>query len=315
MKHTPSMESMVKDYLCYRRHLGFDLSREGTQLLSFARFADQAGHNGPVTEKLALSWARASQHACRLTWARRLGVVQRFARYRLQFDPHTEVPPSGLFGPTSRRLVPHIYSSEEIVDLLAATAELRSKNGLRSATYEAFLGLIAATGLRLSEALELRRSDVNLSNGLITIQQTKFQKSRLVPLHDSTTLVLRRYACFRDRKVSFPKSDSFFLSARGATLDPRTVEYTFGRLRKRLGWIARGSYRFPRIQDLRHTFICRRLVNWYQQSVDVDNAILALSTYVGHTQVTDTYWYITAIPELMAIATKRFERFVKGDTK
>lgn len=315
MTRTPSMESMVKDYLCYRRHLGFSLCKEGSQLLSFARFADHARHKGPLTLKLAVSWARASAHACRLTWARRLGVVRRFAQYRLQFDPHIEVPPPGLFGPTSRRLVPHIYSKEEIADLVAAAAELKSKNGLRAATYEAFLGLIAATGLRLSEALKLLRSDVDLTNGLMTIRQTKFQKSRLVPLHSSATQVLRRYARFRDQKVSFPESDSFFLSARGATLDPRTVEYTFAHLRKRLGWIARGSYRFPRIQDLRHTFICHRLVSWYQQGVDVDNAILALSTYVGHTQVTDTYWYVTAIPELMAIATGRFERFAKGDTK
>ena len=315
MKRKPSMESMVKDYLCYRRHLGFGLSREGTQLLSFARFADQAGHHGPLTLKLAVSWARASQHARRLTWARRLGVVRRFAKYRLQFDPHTEVPPPGLLGPTSRRLVPHIYSREEIADLLDATAKLTSRNGLRAATYEAFLGLIAATGLRLSEALQLQRSDVDLTQDLMTIRQTKFQKSRLVPLHASTTQVLRRYAGFRDRKIIVPESDSFFLSTRGATLDPRTVEYTFARLRKRLGWIARGSYRFPRIQDLRHSFICHRLVSWYQQGVDVDNFILALSTYAGHTQVTDTYWYVTAIPELMAIAARRFERFAKGETR
>lgn len=315
MKRTPSLESMVHDYLGYRRHLGFGLGREGPQLLSFARFADQAGHKGPVTLKLAVSWARASQCPRRLTWARRLGIVRRFAKYCLQFDPHTEVPPPGLFGPTSRRLVPHIYSREEIADLLAATAELRSKNGLRAATYEAFLGLIAATGLRLSEALELQRSDVDLTHGLMTIRQTKFRKSRLVPLHTSTTQALRRYACLRDRKVSVPESDSFFLSARGARLDPRTVEYTFAQLRKRLGWMARGSYRFPRIQDLRHSFICHRLVSWYEQGVEVDNAILALSTYVGHTQVTDTYWYVTAIPELMAIATQRFERFAKGGTK
>jgi site-specific recombinase XerD len=148
--------------------------------------------------------------------------------------------------------------------------------------------------------LKLRRVDVDLTKGLLTIRQTKFQKSRLVPLHASTIQILRRYARFRDQKVALPESDSFFLSARGATLDSRTVEYTFRRLRKRLRWTARGSYRFPRIHDLRHTFICHRLVSWYQQRVDVDNAILALSTYVGHTQVTDTYWYVTGIPELMA---------------
>ncbi len=315
MKRTSSMESAVMDYLSCRRQLGFDLDREGNQLLSFARFADQAGHKNSITLELAISWARDSRHARPISWSRRLAIVRRFAKYRLQFDPHAEVPPSGLFGPTSRRLTPHIYSREEIADLLAAASQLTSKNGLRSVTYAAFLGLIAATGLRLSEALLLKRSDVDLDNNLITIRQSKFQKSRLVPLHISTTQALRRYARFRDQKISIPHGDSFFLSARGATLDLRTVEYTFARLRKQLGWIARGSYRFPRIQDLRHTFICHRLVSWYQQGVDVDNAILALSTYVGHTQVTDTYWYVTAIPELMAIAARRFEYFAKGDMR
>jgi integrase len=313
MKRTSSMESAVRDYLSYRRQLGFDLDREGNQLLSFARFADKAGHKNSITEKLAISWARDSRHARPISWARRLGIVRRFAKYRLQFDPKTEVPPSGLFGPASRRLIPHIYSRREIADLLAAASQLTSKNGLRSATYAAFLGLIAAAGLRVSEAIQLKRSDVDLANNLMTIRQTKFQKSRLVPLHPSTTDALRRYAHLRDQKISIPQSDSFFLSARGARLDLRTVEYTFSRLRKQLGWSPRGSYRFPRIQDLRHTFICRRLVTWYRQGVDVDNSILALSTYAGHTQVTDTYWYVTAIPELMAIAARRFERFAKGD--
>ena len=314
MKRTSSMVSMASEYLSYRRNLGVELLREGSQLLDFARFADQTGHTGPLTQDLAVSWAQASR-ASQLNRARRLNIVRRFAQYRLQFDSNTQIPPMGLLGRTTRRLIPHIYSTEEIERLLAAAAELASANGLRSATYEAFFGLIAAAGLRLSETINLKRCDVDLAAGVLTVRQTKYGKTRAVPLHPTTTGALRHYARFRDQKIPVPTNDFFFLSARGAVLDGRTVEHTFGRLRRRLGWVGRGSYRFPRIVDMRHSFICRRLVSWYKEGINVDNAILALATYVGHTRVTGTYWYITGIADLMAVASQRFQRFARGGSK
>jgi integrase len=314
MKRTPSMVSLVKDYLNCRRKLGVELLREGSLLLNFARFAYHAGHTGPLTQDLAESWACTSRTS-QINRARRLAIVRRFAEYRRQFDSDTQIPQSGLLGRTTRRLTPHIYSAEEIERLLAATKELKSTNGLRSATYEAFLGLIAATGLRLSEAINLKRCDVDLANGILTVRHTKYAKTRLVPLHPSTTQALRRYLRRRDQKIPAPANDFFFLSARGAALDSRTVEYTFGRLRRRLGWIGRGSYSFPRIMDMRHSFICRRLVSWYKEGANVDNAILALATYVGHTEVTSTYWYITGVADLMAFAAQRFQRFTQGASK
>ena len=314
MKRTPSMVSLVKDYLNCRRKLGVELLREGSLLLNFARFADHAGHTGPLTQDLAESWACTSRTS-QINRARRLAIVRRFAEYRRQFDSDTQIPQSGLLGRTTRRLTPHIYSAEEIERLLAATKELKSTNGLRGATYKAFFGLIAATGLRLSEAINLKRCDVDLANGILTLRHTKYAKTRLVPLHPSTTQALGRYLRCRDQKIPAPANDFFFLSARGAALDSRTVEYTFGRLRKRLGWIGRGSYSFPRIMDMRHSFICRRLVSWYKEGVNVDNAILALATYVGHTEVTATYWYITGVADLMAFAAQRFQRFTQGASK
>jgi len=173
--------------------------------------------------------------------------------------------------------------------------------------------LLAATGLRLSEALSLQRGDVDLANGLLTLRKTKFNRSRMVPLHASTTRALANYASVRDRAIPAPlQAEMFLLSTRGIQLDCRTVEYTFARLRQQLGWKARGHHAAPRIHDLRHAFICNRLLAWYQEGVDVNSAILSLSTYVGHTQVTDTYWYLTGIPELMTIAAQRFERFATG---
>lgn len=314
MKRTLSMVSLAKDYLNYRRKLGVELLREGSLLLNFAHFADHTGHTGPLTQDLAESWACASRSS-QVNRARRLAIVRRFAQHRLQFDSNNQIPQRGLLGRTTRRLTPHIYSAEEIERLLAATAELTSTNGLRSATYEAFFGLIAATSLRLSEAINLKRSDVDLTDGILTVRHTKYAKTRAVPLHPSTTQALRRYMRCRDQKIPAPANDFFFLSARGAVLDSRTVEYTFGRLRKRLGWTGRGSYRFPRIMDMRHSFICRRLVSWYKQGINVDNAILALATYVGHTEITATYWYITGVADLMAFASQRFQRFASGGPK
>jgi integrase len=301
----------VREYLRDRRHLGFSLAREGTQLVAFARFAEAHGYDGHLTEGLAMAWAQHGQPH-RLTAARRLDVVRRFSKYRVQFDPQTEIPATGLFGPSTRRLTPHIYETHEIEALLTAAAQLPCAKGLGGATYATLFGLLAATGLRLSEALSLQRADVDLAQSVLTLTQTKFNRSRLVPLHASTTSALTHYAGVRDRAIPVPlQTEMFFLSARGTRLGCRTVEYTFARLREQLRWKARGHHAAPRIRDLRHTFICHRLIAWYREGIDVDRAILALSTYVGHAQVTDTYWYITGIPELMRIAAQRFECFAK----
>ena len=313
MKSRPSMVSLVEDYLDYRRQLGFALVSQAKRLLGFARFADQTGHQGPITEELALRWACSSKRNTSLTRAGRLQILRPFAKYRWQFDPATEVPSPGLCGPGYRRLTPHIYSEEEMQALLAAARQLSPSGGLRPATCEAVFGLLAATGLRISEALALRRSDVDLESGLLTIRQSKFRKSRLVPLHPSATEALRSYACARDRRLHAPTTEAFFWSDHGEPMNYRQVAYAFAHLRAQLGWRARGTHLVPRIHDIRHSFICRCLLRWYRQGVNVDNAMLSLSTYVGHTQVTDTFWYVTGIPELMAIAGERFEHFTQRD--
>ncbi len=303
-----TLTAEVEAYLNDRRHLGFSLNREGLQLLAFARFADAQGVEGHLTEALAIAWAQHGQPK-RLTCARRLDIVRRFAQYRLPFDARTEIPATGLFGPSTRRLTPHVYDAREIEALVVAAAALPCAKGLRGATYATFFGLLAAAGLRLSEALWLQRTEVDLTGGLLTLTHTKFHRTRLVPLHASTTEALTQYALLRDRLIPVPLENRFFLSARGVGLDARTVEYTFDRLRRQLGWRPRGQHPAPRLQDLRHSFICHRLLAWYRQGVDINHAILALATYVGHAEVTETYWYITGIPELLAIAAQRFEQF------
>ena len=312
---TISMHHLVQEYLKERRDLGFALTIPGSQLQAFARFADASGHRGPLTRQLITRWARdEAKRATRLTWAKRIETVRPFAKHRARVEPGTYVPDADTFGPSRRRLAPHLYTDQEIVDLLVAAGRLSPKGTLRPATYRTLLGLIAATGLRLSEALRLTCGDVDLDAGMLTVRQTKFAKSRLVPLHPTTVRALKQYLVLRQRHVLALQNGPFLVSAEGTALNKRMVHWVFGRLRKQLGWTARGGHAAPRIHDLRHTFICRRVRLWHEHGTDIDNAMVALSTYVGHAKVSDTYWYLTAAPDLMSVAARRFEQFMEvGD--
>jgi integrase len=202
-----------------------------------------------------------------------------------------------------------------IIDLLAAARQLGPTPGLRGIVYETLFGLLASTGMRISEALALTNADVDLQRGLLTIHMAKFGKSRQVPLHPSTVEALRHYWERRDLAgISAQDEAPFFISTRGRRrgmpLGDRQVHRVFIELRERLGWCNRGAHHAPRIHDLRHTFVVRRIVLWQAQGVDVDQAMLSLSTYVGHAMVTNTYWYLSAVPELMALAAGRFESFM-----
>lgn len=308
---TVSMQHLVQEYLDERRSLGFALTIPGTQLQAFARFADASGHRGPLTRPLIISWARdEAKRATPLTWARRLEVIRPFARHRARIEPGTCVPEADTLGRWRRRLAPHLYTDREIIDLLAAAGRLLPKGTLRPATYRTLFGLIAATGLRVSEALRLQCADVDLDASMLTIRKTKFAKSRLVPLHPTTVRALRQYVALRQRHLPTVSDGSFLASTKGTALAKRTVHWVFDRLRKQLGWTARGGHAVPRIHDLRHTFICRRVQLWHEHGADIDNAMVALSTYVGHAKVSDTYWYLTAAPDLMSVAGRRFEQFV-----
>jgi len=240
--------------------------------------------------------------------------VPRDTRYLQQFEPRTEVPDDSTFGRIGQRLTPHISSEQEIVELLAAARRLGP--GLRGATYETLFGLIASTGLRVSEALHLLDADVDLKQGMLTIRRTKFAKSRQVPLHPSAVQALLRYRRSRNRYVEVTDETPFFVATRGKrlghSLSLRQVDRVFSGLREQLGWVNRGAHIGPRIHDLRHAFIVGRVMLWHAQGVDVDQAMLALSTYVGHAKVSNTYWYLTGVPQLMAVATAKFESFVQA---
>ena len=211
------------------------------------------------------------------------------------------------------RVAPHIYRQEEVIELLAAARTLGPSGSLRPFTFETLFGLMASTGLRVSEAIHLRDADVDLKRGMLTIRQTKFAKSRQLPIHPSTVKVLARYRKRRERHLPTTTAMPFLIGSRGrrlgSPLGERQAHRVFIGLRDGLGWVNRGGHDAPRLHDLRHTFAVRRLMRWYADGFEVDQKMLALSTYMGHAEIFYTYWYLTAVPELMAIAAGRFEQF------
>jgi integrase len=299
----------VKQYLDHRRSLGFGLVANEVVLRDFVRFAAAAGHRGPLTAELMLRWATSNaEHSSRYQ-AERLSIVRGLARYVAARDGKSEVPEQRLLGGRFRRGQPHIYSEAQLRQLVESAAAFPSADPVRPIGYATLFGLLASTGMRVSEPLGLRLADVDLTAGVLRVLETKFRKSRLVPMHPTVTEAMRRYAAARNSDSRGRSSTWFFLGGGDGPLPSRSVHHAFRRICSRHGWRGNGDLPFPRIHDLRHGFAIRRLLAWYREGVDVEHAIASLSTYLGHGKVTDTYWYLTGTRELLATAGARFERF------
>ena len=307
-----SLEARIAQYLAERRRLGFELVSMGHALDRFARYVKTARHRGALTVDLMAAWARQAKggKATRATAARLLHQLRPFARWLRQFEPATEVPDEAVFGAVPGRVAPHIYRDDEIVELMQAAGRIGPPGSLRAMVMQTLFGLIACTGLRISEALALSDADVDLKAGVLTIRQSKFGKSRLVPLHPSAVQALTQYRLQRLCQVPMTAGMAFFVGTRGRLLGQplgdRNAHWVFDQLRRQLGWANRGGHEAPRIHDLRHSFAVRRLKLWHEQGVDIGQRMLALSTYLGHAKISNTYWYLTGVPELMALAGKRF---------
>ena len=315
------LQKRIDDYVAERRRLGFQVRSRHTFLTSFANYVASQHHRGPLTIDLMVDWARQDkwQRGTPATWAARLARLRHFIRYLKQFEPDTEMPDERIFGPQAGRVAPHIYHEAEIMELLAAARKLGPRGSVRPDTYETLFGLMASTGLRVSEAIHLRDADVDLTRGMLAVRQTKFAKSRQLPLHPSTIDALARYRRLRARHVATTKEMPFLIGSRGQRLGQpigaRQAHRVFNTLRDSLGWVNRGAHDSPRLHDLRHTFAVRRLMLWHAEGTDIEQMMLALSTYLGHAKIVHTYWYLTAVPELMALAGGKFERFAncEGD--
>lgn len=311
-----SIRDNLAEYIAFRRALGTQLKEPAVTLGHFLDFLESQGAE-VITTKLAVQWAQKPERVQRSTWARGLSTVRRFATWVSATEPRTEIPPRGLIEARHRRNTPYIYSEQEIENLMAEAAGLPSTNGLRGLSLSTLIGLLASTGLRPGEGPALELDDVDLHTGVLTIRQTKFGKSRLVPIQDSTRDALARYAKERDRIFPCPRSQAFFVSERGTRWKSSAVRRTFVTVSRAIGLREPGARlgRGPRLQDLRHTFATRRLLEWYRAGLDVGRQMPKLATYLGHVTVANTYWYIQSVPELLSLATEYRLAPVQGGTR
>jgi integrase len=298
-----------------RRGLGFKLREAGRALADFVSFLDEH-HASYITQALALAWAQQPSHTQPAHWAQRLSFARGFARYRSATDPRTQIPSQGLLPFQPKRARPFLYSDDNIRNLLRAALriECRYERGkLRPWVYYCLFGLLSVSGLRLGEACNLELQDVDLKTAVLTIRGAKFGKDRLVPLHRSTCAVLAKYIAkyiakrqrhWKGRAVS----SYLFVSSWGNRLDTGDVHRTFYTLSKQIGLRGPSDKYGPRIHDLRHRFATMTLLRWYRSGKDVERRLPFLSAYLGHVHVSDTYWYLSAWPELMQQAMSRLEQ-------
>lgn len=301
------LRKAVADYLALRRSLGFKLENEERGLGYFLSFLEEKGA-ARITTALALQFATQRKQTHPTEYAKRLSTVRGFAAYHRGVDSSTEVPPCGLLPYPPQRARPYFYSEDEVRRLLKAARQLSPTDSLRPWTYHCLLGLLAATGMRLGEAVNLQLQDADWAQGLLTIRNTKFGKSRLIPLHESTKTVLAQYVKRRNRLFAPQPTDNLFVSNRGTALRLNRIEETFDELLRQVGLFAPSVNQKPRLHDFRHRFAVETLKHWYRSGEDVDRCLPVLSTYLGHVHVTHTYWYLTNTPELMGAAGKRLEK-------
>lgn len=296
----------VDDYVAMRRALGYQLTEHGRVLPQFARFLDQRSEP-LITTALALEFAMLPAEASVVWWHQRLAIVHGFARYLQAFDTRHEVPPSDLLPAARRRARPYLFSETEIEAMLQAARLMRPP--LRAASCEALIGLLAVSGMRVSEACGLDRAEVDLTERTLTVRHSKNGRSREIPLHPSTVAALERYARTRDELCPNPTDPAaFFLTGGGGRPIRQTVGHWFDRLRDATGLDQETLGRRARLHDVRHSYVLRVLLDWYRDGVDVEAQLPRLSTVLGHVHPSDTFWYIEAAPELLALACERLER-------
>ena len=308
MSFTSQLDYYQLDYyLSVRRSLGYDLRTDERVLRRFARFADQEGAPH-IDTALFLRWDASLPHAGTWTRSARLSKVRLFAQWLSGIDPANEVLPRGLLPGRYGRPRPHIYNEVEIASILGAAKALPSIYGLRGLTCSTLFGLIAVTGLRISEALALDRGDLDVENGVLRVRRGKLGKERLLPLDPTVVAQLVDYAAERDRLLG-STGHAFFVTCNGTRLTDCSARYNFARACQQIGLRAHQHYcrhgRGPRIHDLRHTFAVRTMINWYQTGKDPAHEMIRLTTYLGHSDPDNTFWYLEAVPELLDLAMAR----------
>ena len=308
------LHTQLMAYVGLREALGFRTRAEKPILLEFVAFVKAQKHPGPIRAQMALAWAcQESPHRGPNGAAGRLSIARRFLTYLQAAVPDIEVPAPGLV-PSPKRPKPYLFTPTQLQALFEAAQASRPWGSLRPHTLSTLLGLLASTGLRVGEAIRLRVDHVKLDYHPphLHIQETKFHKSRLVPLHPSTAEHLRRYT---EQRASFHYdglADAFFVSEQGQHLKYRGVHRWFDRLCQRLAIEPTDGGRKPCLSSLRHTFAVTRMQRWYQQGLDVPTLLPHLSVYLGHVRPQESYWYLTAVPELLGAAANRFQAYAQA---
>lgn len=300
-----SLRKSADDYLQVRRALGYKLKTTGELLPQFVDYLEANGAD-TITVELALAWATLRAGTKPAYWERRLIIARGFARYLQTIDPRAEIPPTDALPSGRSRPVPYIYTEEEIQALMIAAAGWRSALGSR--TLGTMIGLLAVTGMRISEAVRLDRGDLDLVHARLIVRDSKFGKSRQLPLHPTTVRALRDYLRVRDRLRPQAQTPALLLSTTGRRLTCHYAQWQFARLRERAGLTSRPGTRPPRLHGLRHTFAVRTMLDSYRTESDPQARLAALSTYLGHANPAASYWYLSAAPELLALAASRLER-------
>lgn len=306
MTEINKISRQIEAYINYKQSLGYQLKIESYDLRRFAKYTQDIEYNGSLTIDLAMKWVSLNSSYSRWYKARRLEVIHTFAVYASAIDLDTQIPQTGAFGKCHGRVTPYIYTEEEIIRLMNQTENLFSTDGIRRMTVSTALGLLWSTGIRVSELTSLKVKDVNFKERYLFIRDTKFHKDRLVPLHQTVLDQLMEYESQLQSKLPDRSSeDYFFVNMSGRRFNTRSFEYAFQKLRPCLGEIC--SRRQPRLYDFRHTFACRTILKWLNNGEDVNHKIYLLSVYMGHVKPSDTYWYLSSTPELLAIAGEKFE--------
>jgi integrase len=305
---TPLRHALL-DYLAVRRALGFKLKKSEQLLAQFVTFLEARGESH-LRIPTMLAWATLPADAHPRWWSDRLSVVRAFASHMQALDPATEVPPADLLPSRPCRATPYLYSDDEVAALMAAATILQTPHRVR--TYRTLIGLLAATGMRVGEAIALDRDDVDATEGVLTVRLTKFGKSRELPVHPRTVEALRHYLRHRDRPRAAVSTPAVFVSIAGTRLWYANVVWTFCRLVRRAGLTPRSAACRPRLHDFRHRFAICTILDAYRQGQDVEARLSLLSTYLGHVDPKNTYWYLSAAPELLQLAADRLQRHLGG---
>ena len=306
------ISALVESYIAYKRGLGFQIIGESYYLRAFARYTEQSGYDGPLTRSIAIEWCESGDNPSLVKKGRRFEPLKAFADYASAYDPESEVLPLLPYGNPHKRIRPHIYTLEETCLLMDKCSELYSPDGIRVLTTRTAIGLMWSTGLRTSEITGLNTDDVLFPDNLLLIRSSKFNKSRIVPITSDVSEQLRIY---RERVLSLsPRTQyetSFFVTTGGKPLKENAFEYAFRKIRDVID-VSDSGYEHARLYDFRHTFATRMVKKWLENGENVNAKLFLLSTYLGHVHPEDTYWYLSATPELMELSSQKYEQTFGG---